>query len=58
VAAAYHPWLTALAVDEQDRARAPVLAEAGVRPLITPILMTDRGREIALARHLLEVWSS
>jgi len=57
VAVAYHPWLTALAVDEQDRARAPALDEAGVRPLITPILMTDRGREIALARHLLEMWS-
>jgi LPPG:FO 2-phospho-L-lactate transferase len=56
VAAAYHPWLTALALDEQDRARAPMLDEGGVRPLIAPILMTDRRREVALARHLLEVW--
>ena len=54
VATAYHPWLTALALDEQDRAQAPLLDKAGVRPLIAPILMTDRGREVALARHLLE----
>jgi LPPG:FO 2-phospho-L-lactate transferase len=58
VAAAYHPWLTALALDEQDRGRAPALDKAGVRPLIAPILMTDGGREVALARHLLEAWSA
>lgn len=58
VAAAYHPWLTALALAEQDRARAKALDEAGVRPLIAPILMTDRRREVALARHLLEAWSA
>jgi LPPG:FO 2-phospho-L-lactate transferase len=56
VAAAYRPWLTALAIDEGDRARAPALDEVGVRPLITPILMTDRAREVALAQRLLEAW--
>jgi LPPG:FO 2-phospho-L-lactate transferase len=56
VAAAYHPWLTALALDEEDRARATVLGEAGVTPLVAPILMTDHAREVALARQILEAW--
>jgi LPPG:FO 2-phospho-L-lactate transferase len=55
VATAYRPWLTALAIDDADGARADALREAGVEPLVTSIVMTDRGREIALARRLLGV---
>lgn len=53
VAAAYRPWLTALVIDESDRARAGALREAGVTPVIAPILMTDAACEVALARKIL-----
>lgn len=53
VAAAYRPWLTALAIDEADRGRAEALRAIGVAPMVTPIVMTDRAREIALARRVL-----
>jgi LPPG:FO 2-phospho-L-lactate transferase len=54
VAAAYRPWLTTLVVDETDRACAGALREAGVMPLVAPIVMTDREREFALARQILD----
>jgi LPPG:FO 2-phospho-L-lactate transferase len=54
VAAAYRPWLTALVVDEADRACASPLRKAGVMPMVAPILMTDREREVALARAILD----
>jgi len=53
VAAAYRPWLTGLAIDERDRDYAQALREAGIRPLIAPLLMTDHAREVALARQIL-----
>lgn len=58
VATAYRRWLSALVIDESDRACAGALREAGVTPVIAPILMTDHAREIALARRILaEAWS-
>lgn len=54
VAAAYRPWLTALAIDESDHPRAGALREAGVLPMLAPILMTDPEREVTLARRILE----
>jgi LPPG:FO 2-phospho-L-lactate transferase len=54
VATAYAPWLTTLLIDERDAEAAPALARAGVRAVVADIMMTDRGREIALARRVLE----
>jgi LPPG:FO 2-phospho-L-lactate transferase len=54
VATAYRPWLTALVIDESDRARARALREAGVAPVVAPIVMGDAEREVALARRVLE----
>lgn len=54
VAAAYRPWLTALVVDDADRARADALRGAGVMPLVAPIVMVDHEREVDLARRVLE----
>jgi LPPG:FO 2-phospho-L-lactate transferase len=58
IATAYRPWLSALVIDESDRACAGALREGSVTPVIAPILMTDHAREIALARRILaEAWS-
>jgi LPPG:FO 2-phospho-L-lactate transferase len=54
VAAAYAPWLRALLVDERDRAAAPALERAGVRAVVADVMMTDRAREVALARRVLQ----
>lgn len=54
VARAYAPWLRALVIDERDRAAAPTLVALGVTPIVADTLMTDRLREIALARRVLE----
>lgn len=54
VAAAYAPWLRALLIDSGDAALGPALQAAGVRAVPGDILMTDRAREIALARRVLE----
>jgi hypothetical protein len=54
VARAYTPWLRRLLVDPRDHAGVPTLAGAGVSVLVADILMTDREREIALARRVLE----
>lgn len=55
VALAYAPWLGTLLIDHRDQGYAPHLLQQGVRPVPADILMTDRAREIALARRLLEV---
>jgi LPPG:FO 2-phospho-L-lactate transferase len=54
VAAAYAPWLRRLVLDECDRAHEAALARAGITPYFAETLMTDRGREIALARRVLD----
>jgi LPPG:FO 2-phospho-L-lactate transferase len=54
VAAAYAPWLRALLIDPRDTATVPALERAGVRAIVTDVMMTDRAREVALARRVLE----
>jgi LPPG:FO 2-phospho-L-lactate transferase len=54
VAAAYAPWLGALLIDARDADTAPALERAGVRAVVTDVMMTDRAREVALARGVLE----
>ena len=54
VAAAYAPWLRTLLIDGEDAALVPALKDAGVRAVPGDIMMTDRAREIALARRVLE----
>jgi LPPG:FO 2-phospho-L-lactate transferase len=54
VATAYAPWLGTLLIDERDRAAAPALERAGVRAVVADVMMTDRAREAALARRVLE----
>jgi hypothetical protein len=53
VALAYAPWLNVLVIDRQDQRFAPALLQHGVSPLLADILLTDRQREIALARRVL-----
>jgi LPPG:FO 2-phospho-L-lactate transferase len=54
VAAAYAPWLRALLIDARDTEAAPALERAGVRAIVTDVMMTDRAREVALARRVLD----
>ncbi len=54
VAAAYTPWLRALLIDPRDQDAGPGLERAGVHPVVADIIMTDRAREVALARRVLE----
>ena len=54
VAAAYAPWLRTLLIDATDANHIDALTQAGVRALTADIIMTDRAREIALARRVLE----
>jgi hypothetical protein len=53
VAAAYAPWLRALLIDPGDAGEAAALERGGVRAVTTDIMMTDRAKEIALARAVL-----
>jgi len=54
VAAAYAPWLRTLLIDPRDRDAAPALERAGVAAVVADVMMTDRGREVALARRVLD----
>ena len=54
VAAAYAPWLRALLIDTRDAELAPALERSGVRAVVTDVVMSDRAREIALARWVLD----
>jgi len=54
VAAAYAPWLRTLLIDPRDGDVAPALERAGVRAVVADVMMTDRGREVALARRVLD----
>jgi hypothetical protein len=54
VAAAYAPWLRTLLIDPGDGDVAPALERAGVRAVVADVMMTDRGREVALARRVLD----
>ena len=54
VARAYQEWLDIMVLDRQDQALTPELGRLGVSPVVTNTLMTDRQREVALARAVLE----
>lgn len=54
VARAYAPWLDVLLVDERDRGDLAEVQEHGVSAVLADIVMTDRAREVALARRVLE----
>ena len=53
VATAYSPWLRTLVIDRQDAGCVPELARLGVAAVGADTLMTDRAREVALARCVL-----
>jgi len=53
VARAYGGWLDVLVFDEQDRALAPEIRDAGAFPVAAPTMMSSREAEAALARHVL-----
>jgi LPPG:FO 2-phospho-L-lactate transferase len=54
VAKAYREWLDLLVIDRQDQALIPELLRLGVSPVLADSLMTDRQKEVALARAVLE----
>jgi LPPG:FO 2-phospho-L-lactate transferase len=54
VARAYAPWLDLLVIDAADAGGAPAVQAEGARALPADIVMTDRAREVALARRVLE----
>lgn len=54
VAWAYREWLDVMVLDRRDQGLTPEILRLGVSPLVTDTLMTDRQREIALAKAVLE----
>jgi LPPG:FO 2-phospho-L-lactate transferase len=54
VACAYAPWLDILLIDAGDRAGEAAVKAAGAQAIPADIVMTDRAREVALARRVLE----
>jgi LPPG:FO 2-phospho-L-lactate transferase len=58
VAQIYSAWLDLLVLDTRDQALAPDLLRLGIRPVATDTIMTDRRREVALARAVVEALGS
>jgi LPPG:FO 2-phospho-L-lactate transferase len=54
VAQHYQEWLDILVIDRQDADLVHEVERMGIRALVTDTMMSDRSKEIALARHLLE----
>jgi LPPG:FO 2-phospho-L-lactate transferase len=54
VADAYTPWLRHLLIDARDAGCADALRARGVTAVVADVMMTDRARETALARRVLE----
>lgn len=54
IAAAYAHWLGTLAIDARDAGLEGALDSLGVSAVVAEIVMSDRDREMALARRLLE----
>jgi LPPG:FO 2-phospho-L-lactate transferase len=54
VAQAYLPWLDVLVLDRRDEALARELSGLGLTPVVADTIMTDRAREVGLARVVLE----
>jgi LPPG:FO 2-phospho-L-lactate transferase len=57
VARAYAPWLGTLVLDRMDAAESDAIRHLGVTPALTDVIMTDREREVALARAVLQTLS-
>ena len=55
IARGYTPWLDTLLVDARDARDAAELERLGVKAVVADIMMPDRGRELALARRILEL---
>ena len=54
VARLYAGWAGTFVLDEQDRDLSAQVAEAGLRPVVAPTIMTDRERAGALAQAVLD----
>ncbi len=54
VARLYASWLGCLVVDEADATLAPAVEAEGVRCVVAPTVMSDRGRAAALSRTVLD----
>jgi LPPG:FO 2-phospho-L-lactate transferase len=54
VAWAYREWLDMMVLDRQDQGLTPELGRHGISPVVTDTVMSDRQREIELARTVLE----
>lgn len=54
VAEIYRGFIDTLVIDEADAARAPLVEEAGIRPVITSTIMRDEAARAQLARRLLD----
>jgi LPPG:FO 2-phospho-L-lactate transferase len=55
VARAYAPWLRRLLIDARDAGDTAALAALGVTAVVADVMMPDRERERALARHVLDL---
>jgi hypothetical protein len=55
IAQHYRDWLDILVIHRQDASQTAEVERLGIRPVLADTLMTDRTKEIALARQLLEV---
>ena len=55
VGRAYAPWLRRLLIDARDAHDTAPLASLGITAVVTDVMMTDRPRERALARRVLDV---
>ncbi len=58
VAQLYSAWLDLLVIDTRDQGLAPHLLGLGIRPVVTDTIMTDRRREAALGRAVVEALAS
>ena len=55
VARHYQEWLDVMVIDRQDVSLSPEIDALGIECVVADTLMTDRAKEIALGRQLLEV---
>jgi LPPG:FO 2-phospho-L-lactate transferase len=54
VAEIYRGFIDTLVIDEADAARAPLVEETGIRPVIASTIMRDEAVRTQLARRLLD----
>jgi LPPG:FO 2-phospho-L-lactate transferase len=58
VAAYYRGVCNAFLMDDQDATLAPAVAQMGIRPVTTPIIMESEADKVALAERILELGSA